>query len=150
MEYQHLCLDRANSSKSIRQQRVKPGHVPYMPYKRKRGQSKMMCQMKHQTAKNKRWVVERINSWHNKFRKLFTNHILIFLETCQVMFSIMVILLMFCLLHPFSPDIMMMLFMICINYIINWLSLSNKVISLIEKITCHFCRKFHSVYSKDI
>ena len=25
-------------------------------------------------AKNKRWVVERTNSWHNRFRKLFIRY----------------------------------------------------------------------------
>src|SRR6476659_11228364 len=25
-------------------------------------------------AKNKRWVVERTNSWHNRFRKFFTRY----------------------------------------------------------------------------
>lgn len=30
-----------------------------MPYKRKRGENKMVCQKKHRTVKNKRWVVER-------------------------------------------------------------------------------------------
>jgi transposase len=27
---------------------------------------------KHKKYPARRWVVERINSWHNKFRKLFT------------------------------------------------------------------------------
>jgi transposase len=75
-KHQHLCLDRAYSSKTIRQQIIKRGYVPHIPYKRKRGQqSKMVChQMNYQTAKNKRWVVERTNSWHNRFRKLFTRY----------------------------------------------------------------------------
>jgi transposase len=34
--YQHLCLDRAYSSKTIRQQIIKRGYVLHIPYKRKR------------------------------------------------------------------------------------------------------------------
>ena len=60
---QHLCLDSAYSSKTVRRKIIKRGYVPHIPYKRKRGQGKMVChQMNHQTAKNKRWVVERTNS----------------------------------------------------------------------------------------
>jgi len=74
-KYQHLCLDRAYSSKTVRQQIIKRGYVPHIPYKRKRGQqSKIVRQMNYQTAKNKRWVVERTNSWHNRFRKLFIRY----------------------------------------------------------------------------
>ena len=29
---------------------------------------------KKHSAKNKRWVVERTNSWHNRFRKLFVRY----------------------------------------------------------------------------
>jgi putative transposase len=70
-----ICLDRAYSSKTVRQQIIKRGYVPHIPYKRKRGQqSKIVRQMNYQTAKNKRWVVEKTNSWHNRFRKLFIRY----------------------------------------------------------------------------
>src|SRR5215216_5899259 len=46
---QNLCLDKAYHSKEVEKQFKK----------------------KH-TAR--RWVVERINSWHNRFRKLFTRY----------------------------------------------------------------------------
>jgi transposase len=74
-KYHHLCLDRAHSSKSVKQDIFKRGYIPHIPYKRKRGQNKMVCrQMNYIIAKNKRWVVERTNSWHNRFRKLFTRY----------------------------------------------------------------------------
>jgi transposase len=75
-KYDHICLDRAYQSKRIEQEIIKRGYVPHIPNKRKRGQqSKTVShQMNHQTAKNKRWVVERTNSWHNRFRKLFTRY----------------------------------------------------------------------------
>ena len=53
-KYQHLCLDRAYSSKTVRQQIIKRGYVPHIPYKRKRGQKKeIMCQKNDRSVKNK-------------------------------------------------------------------------------------------------
>ena len=72
---QHLCLDKAYNSMMVKQEIIKRGYVPHMPYKRKRGQKKdAICQKKYPSAKNKRWVVERTNSWHNRFRKLFIRY----------------------------------------------------------------------------
>ena len=72
---QHLCLDKAYNSKTVKQAIIKRGYVPYIPYKRNRGQKiEAMCQKRYPSAKNKRWVVERTNSWHNRFRKLFTRY----------------------------------------------------------------------------
>lgn len=71
----HLCLDRAYKSKPIEQEIIKRGYVPHIPYKRKRGQAKKITnQQEYLSSKNKRWVVERTNSWHNRFRKLFTRY----------------------------------------------------------------------------
>ena len=72
---QHLCLDKAYNSKTVKQAIIKHGYVPHIPYKRNRGQKiKPICQKKYPSAKNRRWVVERTNSWHNRFRKLFTRY----------------------------------------------------------------------------
>ncbi len=74
-QHQHLCLDRAYNSKTAKQAMIKRGYVPHIPYKRKRGQKKeAVCKKKCPSAKNKRWVAERTNSWHNRFRKLFTRY----------------------------------------------------------------------------
>jgi transposase len=77
-KYHHLCLDRAYNSKSTENEIIKRGYVPHIPYKRKRGgqkkQKEMVYQKKYPFAKNKRWVVERTNSWHNRFRKLFIRY----------------------------------------------------------------------------
>jgi transposase len=71
----HLCLDRAYKSKFIEQQIIKRGYVPHIPYKRKRGKKKDNVNLKrYSSVKDKRWVVERTNSWHNRFRKLFTKY----------------------------------------------------------------------------
>jgi transposase len=74
-EYHNLCLDRSYQSKPIEQEIIKRGYVPHIPYKRKRGQiMKNINQKRYYPSKNKRWVVERTNSWHNRFRKLFTRY----------------------------------------------------------------------------
>jgi hypothetical protein len=33
-----------------------------------------MYQKRYSPSKNKQWVVERTDSWHNRFRKLFTRY----------------------------------------------------------------------------
>jgi putative transposase len=73
---QHLCLDRAYTSKTVEQEIFKRGYVPHIPYKRKRGQQQNVKTWKKTGyyVKGKRWVVERTNSWHNRSRKLFTRY----------------------------------------------------------------------------
>ena len=75
-EYHYLCLDRAYQSKPIENEIIKRGYVPHIPYKRKKGQMKeeTVNQKHYDSARNKRWVVERTNSWHNRFRKLFIRY----------------------------------------------------------------------------
>jgi|tagenome__1003787_1003787.scaffolds.fasta_scaffold20527094_2 transposase len=72
----HLCLARAYNSKSIEQEIIKFGYVPRIPYKRKRGHlKKNTYQKRYFPSKNKRRVIEeRTNSWHNRFRKLFSRY----------------------------------------------------------------------------
>ena len=74
---QHLCLDKAYNSKTAKQETIRRGYVPHLPYKRKRGEvktetQKMPNRKKHPAAR--RWIVERTNSWHNRFRKLYTRY----------------------------------------------------------------------------
>ncbi len=74
-KYHHLCLDKAYQSKSIEQEIIKRGYITHILYKRKRGRvRKNADQERYSPSKNKRWVVERTNSWHNRFRKLFTRY----------------------------------------------------------------------------
>jgi transposase len=42
----------------------------YIPHIRHRREEKLF----HRTHSARRWVVERTNSWHNRFRKLFTRY----------------------------------------------------------------------------
>ena len=73
---QHLCLDKAYSSKTVKQEIISRGYVPHLPYKRKRGEGKAETQKMSNRKKHpaRRWVVERTNSWHNRFRKLYTRY----------------------------------------------------------------------------
>jgi len=65
---QNLCLDKAYHSKEVEQEITKRGYIPRIRHRR---EEEKQFKKKH-TAR--RWVVERINSWHNRFRKLFTRY----------------------------------------------------------------------------
>ena len=78
---QHLCLDKAYVSEQEEQELIKRGYVLHIPIKKekKRGdevdeeeKTKVIPYRKKYSPK--RWVVERTNSWHNRFRKLFTRY----------------------------------------------------------------------------
>ena len=80
---QHLCLDKAYNSEPEEQELLKRGYVLHIPQKRRKGEREkenvevkvttqhILNRKKHSA---KRWVVERTNSWHNRFRKLFTRY----------------------------------------------------------------------------
>src|SRR6185437_8035476 len=73
---QHLSLDKAYNSESEEQELIKRGYVLHIPYKKKKGEKvdeeNTKAILNHKKYSPKRWVVERTNSWHNRFRKLFT------------------------------------------------------------------------------
>ena len=78
---QHLCLDKAYNSEPEEQELIKRGYVLHIPPKRKRDEkeeqeTKIITQRCSNRKKHsaKRWVVERTNSWHNRFRKLLTRY----------------------------------------------------------------------------
>ena len=62
---QNLCLDKAYHSKDVEQEIIKRGYIPHIRHRRE----EQIFRRKHPA---RRWVVERTNSWHNRFRKLFT------------------------------------------------------------------------------
>ena len=66
---QNLCVDKAYHSKEIEQEIVKRGYIPHIRHRR---EEERIFHRKHHAAR--RWVVERTNSWHNRFRKLFTRY----------------------------------------------------------------------------
>ena len=55
-KHNHLCLDIAYQSKPIKQEIIKRGYAPHIPYKRKRGQKKEenTNQKRYYHSKNKR------------------------------------------------------------------------------------------------
>jgi putative transposase len=65
---QNLCLDKAYHSKEVEQEIIKRGYNPHIRHRR---EEIIFCRKKHPA---RRWVVERTNSWHNRFRKLFTRY----------------------------------------------------------------------------
>ncbi len=78
---QHLCLDKAYNSEQEEKELIKRGYVLHIPQKRKRdeteeGEVKVITQRRSNRKKYsaKRWVIERTNSWHNRFGKLFTRY----------------------------------------------------------------------------
>lgn len=78
---QHLCLDKGYNSKQEEQELIKRGYVLHIPRKKKKGKEEEEDEYEeinaisnHQKYSPKRWVVERTNSWHNRFRKLFTRY----------------------------------------------------------------------------
>jgi putative transposase len=64
---QNLCLDKAYHSKEVKQEIIKRGYIPQI---RHRKEERIFCRK----YPARRWVVERTNSWHNRFRKLFTRY----------------------------------------------------------------------------
>ena len=64
---QNLCLDKAYHSKEIEQEIVKRRYIPHMRHRREE-------KNRNKKYPARRWVVERTNSWHNRFRKLFTRY----------------------------------------------------------------------------
>ncbi len=80
---QHLCLDKAYNSEPEEQELLKRGYVLHIPQKRRKGEKEeenveVKATIQHALNRKKhsakRWVVERTNSWHNRFRKLFTRY----------------------------------------------------------------------------
>jgi transposase len=72
-------LDKGYNSAEEEQELIKRGYVLHIPYKKKRGEEedheqKIKAIPNRKKYSAKRWVVERTNSWHNRFRKLFTRY----------------------------------------------------------------------------
>ena len=65
---QNLCLDKAYHSKEVEQENFNRGYIPHISHRRE--EEKLF----HRTHPASRLVVERTNSWHNRFRKLFTRY----------------------------------------------------------------------------
>lgn len=76
---QHLCLDKGYNSAEEEQKLIKRGYILHIPIKKKKkkgedGKEIEIAIPNRKKYSPKRWVVERTNSWHNRFRKLFTRY----------------------------------------------------------------------------
>ena len=67
---QNLCLDKGYDFQEIENEVIKKGYLPHI---RHRGEQSIVKDNNHHHAK-RRWVVERTNSWHNRFRKLLVRY----------------------------------------------------------------------------
>jgi putative transposase len=65
---QNLCLDKGYDFLEIEREVVKRKYITHI---RHRGEEKRLIKTRHLT---RRWVVERTNSWHNRFRKLLVRY----------------------------------------------------------------------------
>jgi transposase len=76
---QHLCLDKGYNSAEEEQKLIKRDYVLHIPVKKKKKKKKgkdseEIAIPNRKRYSSKRWVVERTNSWHNRFRKLFIRY----------------------------------------------------------------------------
>ena len=70
LKKQNLCLDKGYDYPEIERESTKRRYVPHI---RHRGEEKELIKPRDYSAK--RWVViERTNSWHNRFRKLLVRY----------------------------------------------------------------------------
>ena len=68
-EKQNLCLDKGYDFQEIKDGVIKK---VYLPHIRHRGERVLTNHFHHH--RSRRWVVERTNSWHNRFRKLLIRY----------------------------------------------------------------------------
>jgi putative transposase len=65
---QHLCLDKGYDFPEIVQKVIKRRYMPHIRHRVEKKRKKQWHKRK------RRWVVERTNSWHNRFRKLLVRY----------------------------------------------------------------------------
>ena len=66
---QNLCLDKGYDFPEIQNEIINRGYIPHIRHK---GEKKRKRKKRHR--ERRRWVVERTNSWHNRFRKLLIRY----------------------------------------------------------------------------
>ena len=65
--WQHLCADKGYDYPELR---LSAQRRKYIAHIKERGIGEELCRVTRRRHTPRRWVVERINSWHNKFRRL--------------------------------------------------------------------------------
>ena len=71
---QNLCLDKGYDSKNIEYNVVERGYISHIPHRHKKLLSRIRKGHHQYHHYSIRWVVERTNSWHNRFRKLLVRY----------------------------------------------------------------------------
>jgi putative transposase len=72
---QNLCLDKGYESKNIEYNVVERGYISHIPHRHKKLLSRIRKGHHQYHHYSRRWVViERTNSWHNRFRKLLVRY----------------------------------------------------------------------------
>jgi putative transposase len=66
----HFAADKSYDDPDVRRTLRRRGYVVHIAYKRHRGEPKTEPVRKGRQHPARRWVVERTNSWHNRFRSL--------------------------------------------------------------------------------
>jgi putative transposase len=68
---QHLCLDAAYDSESVRQELEARGYEPHIsPADKEKRSERKEARQQHPGGRARRWVVERTHSWLNRSRRL--------------------------------------------------------------------------------
>ena len=70
-EKQNLCLDKGYDFQEINNSVIKKGYLLHI---RHRGEEQSITKGGNYHSKRRRWVIERTNSWHNRFRKLLIRY----------------------------------------------------------------------------
>jgi putative transposase len=70
MRVTHFAADKAYDDDKLRQGLRRFGYTLHIARKRKRGEPKILENIPRRRHPARRWVVERTNSWHNRFRAL--------------------------------------------------------------------------------
>jgi putative transposase len=66
----HFAADKAYDDQAVRQTLQRRGYVVHIAHKRQRGEVELEPPRIGRRHPARRWVVERTNSWHNRFRSL--------------------------------------------------------------------------------
>ena len=70
-EKPNLCLDKGYDFQEINDSVIKKGYLLHIQH---RGEEQSITKGGNYHIKRRRWVIERTNSWHNRFRKLLVGY----------------------------------------------------------------------------
>ena len=70
VETHNLCLDKGYDYPEIEHESINRGLTPHIRHRGEVGRGRMVKNV----HRGRRWVVERTNSWHNRFRKLLVRY----------------------------------------------------------------------------